>query len=128
MDASTTHGAFSWNELCADDPAAAEAFYGQLFGWQVQAMDMGEFGTYRVAKVGDAMVAGIMAPPPGEAAGPKGWSSYVTVDDVDACVAQAVALGATVCVPAMDVPTVGRMATLRDPQGAMISVITYNAD
>ena len=34
--------------------------------------------------------------------------------------------GVPVLVPPMDVPTVGRMAVLQDPQGAVFSVMTYS--
>ncbi|WP_431104655.1 VOC family protein [Roseateles noduli] len=50
---------------------------------------------------------------------------YVTVDNVDETVAQAKAMGGKVLMEIMEVPTVGRMATLQDPQGAVINVITY---
>ena len=42
MDVYKTHGAFSWSELMTSDPTAAAAFYGPLFGWTVQTMDMVE--------------------------------------------------------------------------------------
>ncbi len=124
MDATKTHGVFSWNELCTADPGRAAEFYGTLFGWQVQDVDMGEFGSYRLAKIGDTAVAGLMGPPPGEAM-PTAWSSYVTVTDVDKTLAQALQMGARPAMPAMDVPGVGRMAGFIDPQGAMINIITY---
>ncbi len=126
MDVYKTHGAFSWSELMTSDPAAASAFYGQLFGWTVK--DMGpQMGGYCVANVGETGVAGIMAPPPEAAGVPPMWSCYVTVNNVDETLAQAKALGATVCMEPMDVPGVGRMATLKDPQGAVLSIITYSA-
>lgn len=125
MDANQTHGAFSWNELTTSDPAAAAAFYGQLFGWQVRD-PMPDMGDYRVATLGDDMVAGIMPPPPGSPPMPPHWGSYVTVDDADAAARLAVALGGQVLVPPMDVPTVGRMAVLQDPQGAVFSVMKYS--
>jgi len=49
MDVFKTHGAFSWSELMTSDPAAAAVFYGPLFGWCVEAMDMGG-GPYHVLK------------------------------------------------------------------------------
>ena len=125
MDTFKTHGAFSWSELMTSDPQAASEFYGSLFGWTVSEMDMGPAGTYRVAKVGDTSICGIQATPPEAGQMPPMWGSYVTVDDVDATVAKCKALGGKVCMEPMDVPTVGRMATLQDPQGAMINVITY---
>ena len=126
MDAYQTHGAFSWSELLTTDPARAAEFYGKLFGWTFETMDMGT-GPYRVIKAGDTSIGGIMAVPPDAPGMPPAWGSYVTVKDVDATVRDCVALGGKVMVPAMDIPTVGRMAVVQDPQGACINVITYTA-
>ena len=125
MDAYKTHGAFSWSELTTSDPDAAAKFYGELFGWKIESMDMGG-STYRVLKVGDTSVGGLMAMPAGAPPMPPTWGCYVTVDNVDATVAQAVKLGGKVCVPVMEVPGVGRMAVIADAQGAMLSVMTYS--
>ena len=53
---------------------------------------------------------------------PPHWLGYVTVADVDATVKKADALGGQVCMPPMDVPTVGRIAILQDPPGASIGI------
>ncbi|MFO1329295.1 MAG: VOC family protein [Rubrivivax sp.] len=124
MDAYQTHGAFSWSELITSDPARAAEFYGKLFGWTFETMDMGT-GPYRVIKAGGTSVGGIMAVPPDAQGMPSAWGSYVTVKDVDATVRDCTALGGKVLVPPMDIPTVGRMAVVQDPQGASINVITY---
>lgn len=126
MDVFRTHGAFSWSELTAGDPAAAAAFYEPLFGWRVETMDMGG-GPYRVLKVGETAVGGIMKTPAEAGAMPPAWGCYVTVDDVEATAAQSTALGGKVVVPPMDVPGVGRMAVIADPQGATLSVMQYSA-
>ena len=124
MDVYKTHGAFSWSELTTTDPAAAAAFYGELFGWV--AKDMGEsMGHYRVVSVGESGVGGIMSLPEGAPPMPPHWGCYVTVDNVETTLARCSALGGKTLVPAMDVPTVGRMAVLQDPQGAVLSVIQY---
>ncbi len=124
MDAYQTHGAFSWSELMTPDPAAAADFYGRLFGWTTQVMDLGT-GAYTVVKCGETSVGGIMGMPADAGAMPPAWGCYVTVDDVDATAARCRELGGTVLMPPTDIPTVGRFAVLRDPQGAVISVITY---
>ena len=127
MDAFKTHGAFSWSELMTTDPKAAVAFYGALFGWTSEAMDMGDGGAYHVQKLGDAAVGGITGMPPGAPAGmPPVWGCYVTVADIDAAVAQAERLGGKVCMPVTPIPGVGRMAVIADPQGAALSLITYD--
>jgi predicted enzyme related to lactoylglutathione lyase len=42
------------------------------------------------------------------------------VDDVDARLAKCKEMGATVLVDPMDIPKVGRMALIQDPQGSVI--------
>ena len=126
MDVYKTHGAFSWSELMTTDPAAAADFYAKLFGWTVQTMEMG-MGPDRVLKVAETSVGGIMGMPPDAPAVPPNWGCYVTVDNVDAVLDRCAALGGKTLVPAMDVPGVGRMAVLQDPQGAVLSVMAYAA-
>ena len=50
------------------------------------------------------------------------WIAYVNVGDVDATAAKAVELGGRVVLPAMDIPTVGRIAVVLDPQEAPIGL------
>ena len=126
MDVYKTPGAFSWNELATTDPESAARFYGELFGWTTATTPMPD-GDYRVVKVGETSVAGIMALPPGASPMPPAWGSFVTVADVDATLVRCAFLGGKTLVPPMDVPGVGRMAVLQDPQGAVLSVMTYSA-
>ncbi len=124
MDVYKTHGAFSWSELATTDPKAATEFYGTLFGWKVK--DMGAaMHDYRVVSVGDTSVGGIMALPPDAPSMPPHWGCYVTVDSVEETLAKCASLGGKTLMPPMDVPGVGRMAVLQDPQGAVLSVIAY---
>ena len=126
MDAYKTHGAFSWSELMTSNPQAAGEFYGTLFGWTIDKMDMGT-GPYHVVKVGETSVGGIMGKPPGAPAGmPSMWGCYVTVKNVDETLAKVRSLGGKVLMEPMEVQGVGRMAVIQDPQGATLSVITYS--
>ncbi len=125
MDPFKTVGAVSWTELTTPDPAAAQAFYGALFGWRFEAMPMPE-GSYHVIKVSDNdAIGGIMATPPQAKGMPPMWGSYVTVADCDATAARCASLGGKVCVGPIDIPNVGRFAMLQDPQGATICAIAY---
>lgn len=36
------HGAFSWSELIVDDAVCALAFYRDVIGWEIEAMQMPE--------------------------------------------------------------------------------------
>ncbi len=120
------HGAASWIELMTTDVDAAKAFYSSLLGWTTHDEPMGDTGqTYTVVKAGATDIGGIMRQPPGMEEVRPCWSTYITVDDVDATAQQAQALGATTIVPLTDIPNVGRFYVFQDPQGAVISVITY---
>ncbi len=119
------HGAFSWCELMTTDVEAAKAFYVKLFGWDTEVMNMPGM-TYTVVKAGGKGIGGIMGMPPDAPKGmPPMWGSYVTVDDVDATAKTAEKLGAKLLVPPRDIPDVGRFCVIQDPQGAVISAITY---
>ncbi|HUL67826.1 MAG TPA: VOC family protein [Burkholderiaceae bacterium] len=125
MDVFKTHGAFSWCELMTTDPDAARDFYTKLFGWGSKSMDMPN-GQYTTVQVGDASVAGLMKIPADAKGVPPNWGCYVTVEDVDATCARVKQLGGKVIVPVFEIPTVGRMAVIQDPQGAALSIITYS--
>ena len=118
------HGAFSWNELMTTDVASAKAFYSQLFGWDMHDEPMPQ-GSYTLLNAGDRQVGGIMAIPAEAAGAPPAWGAYVTVDNVDEQATRAETLGGRIVVAPQDIPNVGRFAVISDPQGAMLSMITY---
>ena len=120
-DAFTTHGAFSWFELRSNDLDASKAFYSALFGWTFQDWPTGD-DTYLTIKVGEVGIGGMIPLPMPEI--PPHWGGYITVENSDAIADAATAAGGTIHV-SMDIPTVGRINVLGDPQGAMVSVITY---
>ena len=59
---------------------------------------------------------------PAEMSGPPMWLYYVTVDDVDAAVAEVKKLGGQVLNGPMEVPDGGRIAQCVDPQGALFAL------
>ncbi len=119
------HGAFSWCELMTTDAAAAEAFYNRVFGWVLEDTPIPDM-PYKTIKVGDRQVGGMMPIPPGAQTMPPAWGLYITVDDVEASVKLVEELGGKVLMPPIDIPDVGRMSVVQDPQGASFSIITYN--
>ena len=50
------------------------------------------------------------------------------MEDTDGTVAKALELGGELVAPVVDAPTIGRMAFLRDPQGAAFNVIQNPAE
>lgn len=113
-------GAFVWNELVTDDPERAVAFYSALAGLEEQKMDMGTM-TYHVLNRDGSGRAGVMKAQ--QSGQEPQWIPYVQVDNVDQTVERATRMGATAVMPAMDVPEVGRIAVLVDPQGATIGLL-----
>ncbi|HEY9827605.1 MAG TPA: VOC family protein [Stenomitos sp.] len=118
------HGAFSWSELMTTDLQAAESFYSQLFGWTFADGPVKDI-EYQVISAGGQGIGGMMSIPPDMAQTPPVWRSIVTVDDVDATTKLAEDLGGKVLMQPHDIPTVGRFSVVEDPQGAVITVITY---
>lgn len=115
------HGQFTWRELLCPDPGRARDFYGELFGWSFEDMPM-PGGAYTIVKLGERQIAGIWKMPPGSPFPPY-WGGYVSVKSADVAIKTAIEQGATLLMPAQDVPGVGRFAPLLDPTGAAFSVL-----
>ncbi|MCA3555946.1 VOC family protein [Aestuariivirga sp.] len=116
------NGAVVWSELMTRDVDKAMAFCGATLGLGFEATGAGNPG-YWIAKIDGRPAWGIMDMA-GKPGGPSGWFTYMSVDDVDAKVAAALEAGAELCMPVFGVPTVGRIAILQDPLGAMIGWMT----
>jgi hypothetical protein len=115
------HGEICWHEVNTPDAEGAKKFYGELFGWTSQQVDMGGF-PYHYLRAGAKDFGGIMPMTGPEWQGvPPHWMMYVAVADIDAAARKVVELGGKVCVPPTAIP-VGRFAVVSDPQGATFSL------
>ena len=116
----TEHGAVHWNELNTRDVKKARDFYKKTLGWSYDDMPMGDAGTYTIIKSGDKMIGGIM-----EMKGPmfdgvpENWFTYFAVDDIDKMLKKVKDAGGAVLRDPWDVPTVGRIAIIKDANGAV---------
>ncbi len=121
--ANGVRGRFLWHELMTSDTSSAEGFYGKVVGWKAKAWEQDP--SYMMWMTGRRSMGGLM-PQRVEAgqASPLQWFTYIGTPDVDATVRQAVELGGRVMRPAWDIPNVGRIAFLQDPQGAAFALIT----
>ena len=76
-------------------------------------------------KYKEGAVAGMMSTSEGPSQGaPPHWAVYLSVDNVDQRLEKCVSMGAKIVVPPLDVPNVGRMALISDPQGAHLWLFT----
>jgi len=106
-------------ELSTTDLSKAKDFYGKLFNWQLEDVDMGKM-TYTLIKPGSGTGGGMMTHPmPGA---PSMWLAYVDVDDIKAATAKAKSLGANVVVDVQEVPNTGWFSIISDPTGAMLGL------
>lgn len=118
-----TPGAVSWYEVMTPNVDRVATFYSKLLGWKPTPMDMGGM-PYTVFMLGDQQLGGAMEMPKEmqQQKVPPHWMVYFGVGSCDATLATARKLGARVVAGPMDIPTVGRVATLVDAQGVAFSV------
>ncbi len=120
-------GSFIWYELMSPDPAASKAFYDAVVGWTIAARSTGPEGIdYRTITRSDGGSAGgvlkLDAAMQERGARPA-WLGYLSVANVDAAVAAISEQGGKTMMPPYDVPGIGRMAMVTDPQGAPFYVM-----
>ncbi len=107
-------------ELATTDLAVAKTFYGSLFDWTLDDVDMGGGMSYTMIRVGEGTGGGMMAHP--MAGQPSAWLPYVTVDDIGAATEKARSLGASVIREETEVMGAGWFAIIQDPTGAVLGL------
>ncbi|MEM9780638.1 MAG: VOC family protein [Pseudomonadota bacterium] len=117
----TAVGNCGWIGHSGPDQDKAQTFYQDVLGWTINNMPMQDGSSYSAAVVGETAIGGFSPQPESDGT----WTIYFTVEDVDASVKKAEANGAAIIQSARDMPGVGRMAILTDPQGARFAMITY---
>jgi uncharacterized protein len=112
-------GAVVWSELNTSDLDAAKSFY-RILGIETTTMD-GAPGYFAMNAAGRTVggMQGLENSPPGT---PSHWMTYFAVDDTDSTVDALIRAEGSVLVPPFDMMA-GRMAVVRDPQGATFSLI-----
>ena len=120
MENTYREGHFVWRELMTSDADKARGFYGELLGWSFKDMPMPN-GTYTIISKGETQVGGMMQTPPG-APFPPNWMSYVSVKNVDEAIDATTSRGGQKLM-AEDIPGVGRIGVVMDPQGAAIGLM-----
>jgi hypothetical protein len=123
-------GDFVWHELRTTDAKGAEEFYSHVVGWQAKSSGNPGGMPYTLLSVGGSDVAGLMQIGPEMKAGgcTPGWMGFIGVDDVDAYAGRVEQGGGKLHFPPMDIPTVGRFASVEDPQGAAFLLFKGSLD
>jgi predicted enzyme related to lactoylglutathione lyase len=120
-------GDFCWHEQMSRDDTRAADFYRELFGWDTDTQPMrqpdGTETRYTMAANHGIGVAGFVQMTGDIFLGvPPNWTIYVAVDNADATVAQARAMGGTIRRAPSAIPNMGRFALIEDPTGAVFGI------
>ena len=117
-------GDFIWYELLTSDPQGSKVFYDSVVGWDIEPEPAGEMD-YRMIRRSDGGNAGgvfrINDDMAAHGARPT-WLGYMNVPDVDAATTAIERAGGKTLM-ATDIPGVGRIAMVTDPQGAPFYVM-----
>ena len=100
-------------QMLSKNPDRTAQFYSQMFGWTVSADN--PLGYRQVAPHSTGGIEGGIRPAPPEA--PSFVQLFITVDDMQAQVSKATALGARVLIPPQTLPEGDQLAIPLDPEG-----------
>ncbi len=108
-----------WFEIVGKDGPALRQFYGNLFGWNIDASQTGiDYGLVQPAPKGIGGGIGRS-----EDGGPGHVTVYVEVDDVQSYLDKAESLGGKTVAPQMDIPGWNlQIAFMTDPEGHLIGL------
>jgi predicted enzyme related to lactoylglutathione lyase len=110
-------GALTWIDLITPDAAAAERFYGALFGWTFS--EIPDAGGYRVIRNSERSNGGMMQ----RDDMPAAWIPYFGHEDVDRLATELGGVGGRPLGDVVRMPQ-GSILPVMDPQGAVFSVWT----
>ncbi|MBN2500840.1 MAG: VOC family protein [Anaerolineales bacterium] len=106
-------------ELSAKDHKAAGKFYSSVFGWELQEFPEMNYTTFASGK--DAVGGGFN---PLSKEYPAGTVMvYIHTDDLDASIEKIKANGGELVTGRYEIPTVGDMATFKDPTGNLMALL-----
>ena len=118
-------GDFIWYELMTPDAEGSKTFYDAVVGWNI-GEGVAEYNGYRMIGTADDGFTGGVLPITDEmqqhGARPT-WLGYLNARDVDAKVVEIESAGGKTLMGATDIPNVGRIAMVADPQGAPFYVM-----
>jgi predicted enzyme related to lactoylglutathione lyase len=111
-------------EIIGGDPAGLRSYYGELFGWQVDADNPMKYGM--VGRDGNTNPDGIGIGG-GIGTGPEGYEGHVTfyveVPDVEEALAKAESLGGTRVMGPERIMDQVELGQFTDPEGHLIGLV-----
>jgi len=121
-------GKIIWRDLLTNDPAASQKFYGELFGWEFEsvgtASNLESDSSYTLIRHNGQLIGGMI-----DTLALNGrrdisqWVVLMSVEDVDASAEAVTANGGTIITPPTDLQSRGRLAVIRDAEGALLGLL-----
>ena len=120
-------GKLVWAELVTPDRAAAERFYGGIFGWTFHNIRSGA-SDYTVARLGDVPIAGLVQRPvQSNRGGQAAWLPFLSVSSVQEAGQRVLEHGGKELKPLRAYRLRGKQAIYADPQGAVFAVLNSHS-
>jgi len=113
-------GKIIWHDLLTHDVEASKRFYGELFGWEFEAVSAG----YTLIRHEGRMIGGMI-----DTIALNGrndisqWIAVMSVADIDAAVATVESNGGKVIGEPRDLQRRGRIAVVADAEGALFAML-----
>jgi len=121
-------GKIIWRDLLTNDPAASQRFYGELFGWEFEsvgeASNLRSDSAYTLIRHNGRLIGGMV-----DTLALNGrddisqWVILMSVEDLETRVAAAKSNGGQVVTPPTDLQDRGRLALVRDAEGALLGLL-----
>jgi uncharacterized protein len=108
----------------ADDLPRAQRFYASVFGWRFQAWGPPGFFLIATGDKDDPGIQGSLQTRHEVVPGKPmfGYECTISVDDIDAAATAVVASGGKIIFPKCEIPTVGWLIKIQDPEGNIVCV------
>ena len=121
-------GKIIWHDLLTNDPAASQRFYGELFGWEFEkigeASNLRSNSAYTLIRHNGQLIGGMV-----DTVALNGrddisqWVALMAVEDIDARMKDVTGSGGEIVTPPTDLQARGRLALVRDAEGALLGLL-----
>lgn len=121
-------GKIIWRDLLTNDPAASQRFYGELFGWEFEsigtASNLRSNSDYTLIRHNGKLIGGMVDTLAlNNRDDISQWVVLMAVEDLDTRVAAVSASGGEIIAPPTDLKDRGRLALVRDAEGALLGLL-----
>ncbi len=121
-------GKVIWRELLTNDSTASQKFYGELFGWEFEsvgaAAGFSNDTAYTLIRHNGRLIGGMIDTVAlNNRADISQWVVSMSVADIDVAVAAFTAGGGEVKTPPTDLRRRGKLAVVRDAEGALLALL-----